>query len=162
MRVSNKFLMSLAGVAGLVMVGSSVFAHPPGYAGMGRGGMGPWMMGGGGPCAANAEAGAQCPMFGQGYMRGGGGCVGAGPNAGWRGPGIGQSLMSDEERQASQDKMRAATTPEERQKLAAEHRAELQKRAAEQGIDLSQWRGPGMGYGMGPYRGRGGPPAPAQ
>lgn len=55
--------------------------------------------------------------------------------------GAGQQLMTPEERSARQEKMRAAT-PEERQKLAAEHRAEMEKRAKERGVTLNEHRGP--------------------
>ena len=66
--------------------------------------------------------------------------------------------MTDEERQAFFDKMRNATTPEERQKLALEHRAEVQKRAAERGVTLPPAGGRGMGYGRGPGMGYSGGP----
>lgn len=153
MKVSKKIAINLIGAAGLVMVSAGVLAHPGG--GYGRGGMGP----GFGPCAAAADAGAgaACPFGGPGAMRGwqGGGCAyGAGPGPGG-GPAAGgpQSLMTDEERQAFRDKMRNATTPEERQKLALENHAEMTKRAAERGIELPPMRGPRMGYGAGPWRG---------
>jgi hypothetical protein len=66
--------------------------------------------------------------------------------------------MTDDERQAFLDKMRNAKTPEERQKLALENRAEMQKRAAERGIELPPMRGPRMGYGGGPGMRQGGGP----
>lgn len=83
----------------------------------------------------------------------------------------GQQLMTPEERNAQMEKMRAATTREERIKLRDEHRAEMQKRAQEKGITLPEPRmgmGPGMGAGkggMGPGMGggmgmRGGGPGP--
>ena len=49
-------------------------------------------------------------------------------------------LMTLEERTAMQEKMRTAT-PEERQKIAATTRAEMQKRAQEKGITLPEHRG---------------------
>lgn len=71
----------------------------------------------------------------------------------------GQELMSPQERQAHIDKMRAAATREERIKLRDEHRAEMRKRAQEQGVSLPEPRGPrgpgGPGGGPGP-----GPGAP--
>jgi len=61
----------------------------------------------------------------------------------------GQQLMTAEERTAMQEKMRAATTPEERQQIATANRAEMQKRATEKGITLPEHRGP-HGRGTGP------------
>jgi Spy/CpxP family protein refolding chaperone len=63
-----------------------------------------------------------------------------------------QSLITPEERTAMQEKMRAATTPEERQQIASANRAEMQKRATEKGITLPEHRGP-QGRGMGPNAG---------
>ena len=65
----------------------------------------------------------------------------------------GYELMTPEERQAYMDKMRNAKTPEERTKLRDEHRAEMQKRAQDKGVTLSEPRGP-RGPG-GPGGGRG-------
>ena len=68
----------------------------------------------------------------------------------------GYELMTPEERQAYIDKMRNAKTPEERTKLRDEHRAEMQKRAKEKGVTLSEPRGPrGPGGPGGPGGGRG-------
>ena len=158
MKLSKKTAVRLVGAAGLLLVGASAWAHPMGW------GMGPGMMRGAGPCAAAADEAVACPMAGAGGMRGafGAGCAyGAGKPAG----AAGQPLVTDEERQAFFDKMRSATTPEERQKLAAEHRAEIQKRAAERGVNvppgprMGYGRGPGMGWGWGPgmMRGYGAP-----
>ena len=61
----------------------------------------------------------------------------------------GYELMTPEERQAYTDKMRDAKTPEERTKLRDEHRAEMQKRAKEQGVTLPEPRGPGAGKSPG-------------
>ena len=58
------------------------------------------------------------------------------------GHGAGQQLMTPEERTALMEKMRNAKTPEERQKIAAANRAEMQKRAKEKGITLPEHRGP--------------------
>lgn len=97
------------------------------------------------------------------------------PGGGWgpqmRGPGYGMmgagygpgaQLVTPEERAAFQEKMANAATPEERQALMAEHRAEVQKRAAEKGLTLGQGAGPrgaygprGGGYGPGAGRGFG-------
>jgi len=80
------------------------------------------------------------------HMRGGYGMMGAGYGPG---AGMGAQLMTPEERAAHQEKMLKAT-PEERVKLMAEHRAEIQKRAEEKGITPGQGAGPrGGGYGPG-------------
>jgi len=64
---------------------------------------------------------------------------------GGAGHGTGQQLMTPEERTALQEKMRNASTPEERQQIAAANRAEMQKRATEKGITLPEGRGPRHG-----------------
>lgn len=64
----------------------------------------------------------------------------------------GQQLMTPDERNAYMEKMRAATTREERIKLRNEHRAEMQQRAKEKGITLPESR---MGMNMGPGKGGG-------
>jgi hypothetical protein len=58
-----------------------------------------------------------------------------------------QQLLTPEERQAFIEKMRNAKTPEERQKLAEANRAEIEKRAKDKGITLSQAHGPRAGFG---------------
>lgn len=50
----------------------------------------------------------------------------------------GQQLMTPDERNAMQEKMRSAKTPEERQQIALANRAEMQKRATEKGITLPE------------------------
>jgi hypothetical protein len=83
-----------------------------------------------------------------GMQRGAMGGTGYGPmGAGAAGHGVGQQLMTPEERTALQEKMRNAATPEERQKIATENRAEMQKRATEKGITLPEHRGPHAGFG---------------
>jgi hypothetical protein len=64
---------------------------------------------------------------------------------GGAGHGAGQQLMTPEERTAVQEKMRSASTPEERQQIAAANRAEMQKRAQEKGVTLHEGRGPRHG-----------------
>lgn len=66
-------------------------------------------------------------------------------HGGSAGPMAAQQLMTAEERTALQEKMRSARTPEERQKLAIENRAEMHKRAKEKGITLPEHRGPRAG-----------------
>lgn len=67
------------------------------------------------------------------------GSTGAGGDG--RGHGAGNPLMSAEERTAFREKMRNAS-PEERQQIAAAHRAEMQKRAQERGVTPREGRGP--------------------
>ncbi len=119
----------------------------------------------------NAEQGCQQQMqgrMGQGRMQGMQGNMGQGRMQGMQGnmgqgrmqamnyggnrgtgPQAGRQLMTPEERTAMQEKMRATTTPEERQQLMAANHAEMQKRAAEKGITLPEQRGP-YGRGAGP------------
>lgn len=72
---------------------------------------------------------------------------GAVMRGGFAGPAIGQQLMTTEEQQAFVEKMRAAKTPDERQKLAEANRAEMEKRAKDKGITLPQPHGPRAGFG---------------
>jgi hypothetical protein len=78
-------------------------------------------------------------------MRGGHGP--AGMQRGTQGPAAAQQLMTPKERAATREKMRAATTPEERQQIATATRAEMQKRAAEKGITLTEQHGSRFGTG---------------
>jgi len=57
----------------------------------------------------------------------------------------GADLMTPQERDAYIEKMRSAKTQDERLKLRDEHRAEMQKRARDQGVPLPEPRGPGAG-----------------
>jgi hypothetical protein len=113
----------------------------------------------GGNMGPGAQAGQQHGMQGgmgqgrmqQGMNHGGGKHAQRGETKGHgnHGSQAGQSLMTPEERTAMQEKMRAATTPEERQQIATANRAEMQKRATEKGITLPEHRGP-HGRGTGP------------
>lgn len=58
-----------------------------------------------------------------------------------------RELMTEQERQAMKDKMRAAKSPEERQQLMAANRAEMEKRAKEKGITLPAPRSGPHGHG---------------
>jgi hypothetical protein len=58
-----------------------------------------------------------------------------------------RGLMTEQERQAMKDKMRAAKSPEERQQLMAANRAEMEKRAKEKGITLPAPRSGPHGHG---------------
>lgn len=94
-----------------------------------------------GASVLHAETG---PMGGMGNMGGmGHGMGGAmhGQHAGTAG-----QLMTPAERQAMQEKMRSAKTPEERQQIAMANHAEMQKRAKEKGITLPEH---GAGHGAG-------------
>ncbi len=98
---------------------------------------------GGKAAAAGAQTGPHAGM--QHGMRGAHGP--AGMQHGPQGPAAAQHLMTPEERAATREKMRAATTPEERQQIATATRAEMQKRAAEKGITLPEQHGPRLGTG---------------
>ena len=130
-----------AGVIASLSLGIAVTAYAqPGQMG---GGMGPHMQGGMQHGAmAGMQHGTQGAQHGMTGGRGHGGMSG-----GAAGLGAGPELMTQEERSAMIEKMRGAKTPEERQKIAEENRAEVQKRAQEKGITLPQHRGPHAGFG---------------
>jgi hypothetical protein len=135
MKHSHKFALGIVAALGL---GIAVGAHAqPGQMG---GGMGAHMQGG---MHQGAMAGMQ-----HGDMGG----AGHGPmmGVGVAGQGAGQQLMTPEERTALREKMRNAATPEERQKIAAENHAEMQKRAQERGFTLPEHRGPHFGAPQAP------------
>lgn len=123
---------------------SAVYAHP----GQTGGGMGPGAQGGmqhgmkdgmrHGAQAGQGHGGMQHGM--KGGMQHGKQAAGRGT-----GPQAGHGLMTPEERTALREKMRNAATPEERQQIAAATRAEMQKRAQEQGITLAEGHGPRAG-----------------
>ncbi|NHL69224.1 hypothetical protein EIB72_22875 [Burkholderia ambifaria] len=80
----------------------------------------------------------------------------------------GSQLMTPAERNAYRTRMLAAASDAEREKIRAEHHAEMQKRAKARGIKLPdvppRWgmhRGQGMGMGMGPGYMHGQPGGPA-
>ncbi|MCX8085890.1 MAG: hypothetical protein N3C63_03200 [Rhodocyclaceae bacterium] len=56
-------------------------------------------------------------------------------------------LMTHEEREAYRAKMRAARGPDEKARLRAEHRAEMEKRAQAHGTSCEHRRGEGQGPG---------------
>jgi hypothetical protein len=114
----RKIAVSVIGALGLGVAVAAAYAHP----GQMGGGMGQPMMGG--------------------MSHGMRGAMGPGAMGGSTGPMVGHALMSPEERQALTEKMRNATSPEERQKLAESTRTEMEKRAKERGITLSEPRGP--------------------
>jgi len=119
---SHKFAAGIIASLGLGIAVAVAYAQP----GPMGGGMGPQMKGG-------MQHGMKGGM-GPGAMKGG-------P----AGPAAAQQLMTPEERTALQEKMRNAATPEERQKIATENRAEMQRRATEKGITLPEHRGPHFG-----------------
>jgi hypothetical protein len=57
----------------------------------------------------------------------------------------GADLMTPQEREAYIEKLRSTKTQDERLKLRDEHRAEMQKRARDQGVPLPEPRGPDAG-----------------
>lgn len=72
----------------------------------------------------------------------------------------GSEMMTPEERQEYRDRMRNATSAEEREQVRAEHHERMAERAQERGVDLPPappGQGPGMapGGGMGPRGGQG-------
>lgn len=108
---ASTIVMSLITASSLALAASVALAHP---------GFGP----------------GQGPGYGMGMMGGGpGGCGGPGMMGQGAGPfGAGANpLFTPEERTAFQERMRSATTPEERQRLMQEHRTQMQQRAAERG-----------------------------
>jgi hypothetical protein len=58
-----------------------------------------------------------------------------------------RELMTEQERQAMKEKMRAAKSPEERKQLMAANRVEMEKRAKEKGITLPAPRSGQHGHG---------------
>jgi hypothetical protein len=69
----------------------------------------------------------------------------------------GACMMTSEERDAFHEKMRAAPTAEERERLRVEHYALMQGRMKERGMGQGAGAGSGMGpgYGMGYGHGHG-------
>lgn len=70
----------------------------------------------------------------------------------------GSQLMTRRERYEYRQKMRAAKTQEERERIRAEHHTAMQERARERGVtlpDMPPARGPGFGAGRGPGAGMG-------
>jgi len=72
----------------------------------------------------------------------------------------GSQLMTVQERAEHRNKMRAAKTAEERERIRAEHHEQMKVRAKERGVTLPDvppaGRGPGAGPGPGPGPGGGG------
>jgi hypothetical protein len=73
----------------------------------------------------------------------------------------GSQLMTQEERNAYRDRMRAAKTEQEREQIRKEHHEQMKVRAKEKGVTLpdeppARGRGMGPGKGMGPGMGPGG------
>lgn len=117
---------TLAGITFALALGAgaAAFAHP----GAMRGEAGTRMQAG---QEANMQQHAMREGHGPGAMRRGG----------QHAPHAAQSLMTPEERTANRDRMRSATTPEERRQIAAATRDEMQKRGAERGIGAPAHRG---------------------
>ena len=73
-------------------------------------------------------------------------------------PVYGSQLMTEQERLEQRQRMRNATSPEEREQIRLEHHQRMQERARQQGVTLpEQAPAPGMGkgQGMGPGQGMG-------
>jgi hypothetical protein len=136
MNQTYKLAAGLVAALGLGIAVTAANAHP----GQMGAGMGPHMQGG---MQHGPMAGMQHGARGQG-MTGG---PRHGVMGGAAGQGAGPALMTPEERSAMIEKMRNAATPEERQKIIAENRAEMEKRAKEKGITLPEHRGPHAGFG---------------
>jgi len=73
----------------------------------------------------------------------------------------GSQLMTQEERNAYRERMRAAKTEQEREQIRQEHHEQMKLRAKEKGVTLpdeppARGRGMGPGKGMGPGMGPGG------
>jgi hypothetical protein len=71
-------------------------------------------------------------------------------------PIYGSQLMTEQERAEYRSRMRTATSEQEREQIRLQHHAQMQKRAAELGIELpdappmtGMGRGTGQGQGMG-------------
>jgi hypothetical protein len=136
MNLKKQLGWSLLAAAAWAWSSTGALAHPGGGhmaqegqqgsmgRGMQHGRMGHGMQHGGmqGGAAAGSEnpSSAGCPMMGTAGATGG--CVHGNARAG----ATGQAGMSADERQAWRERMRNATTPEERQKLALEHRNAMQ------------------------------------
>lgn len=67
-------------------------------------------------------------------------------------PMMGKQLLTEQERSAHRSQMQAATTPEQRQQICAAHRALMQQRAAEKGVEMP---GPMAMGGCGKMAGKG-------
>ena len=68
----------------------------------------------------------------------------------------GQQLMTQQEMREYRQKMRTATSDEERQQLRLQHHQEMQERAKKKGVTLPDAPpARGMGRGMGPGQGMG-------
>jgi len=139
MKQSYKFAAGVVASLGLGIAAATAYAQP----GQMGGGMGPHMQGSMQHGAmAGMQHGTQGAQHGMTGGRGHGGMSG-----GAAGSGAGPEVMTQEERSAMIEKMHNAATPEERQKIVAENRAEMQKRAREKGITQPEHRGPHAGFG---------------
>jgi hypothetical protein len=136
MKQSHKFAAGVVASLGLGIAAAVAYASPEQMGG----GMGSHMKGGMQHGAmAGMQHGAQGAQHGMTGGRGHGGMGGGAAASG------GPELMTQEERSALIEKIHNAATPEERQKLIAENRTEMQKRAKERGITLPEHRGPHFG-----------------
>jgi hypothetical protein len=139
MKQSHKFAAGVIASLGLGIAAAVAYASPEQMGG----GMGAHMKGGMQHGAmAGMQHGSQGAQHGMTGGRGHGGMSGSAA-----GLGAGAELMTQEERSAMIEKIHNAATPEERQKVIAENRAEMQKRAREKSITQPEHRGPHAGFG---------------
>jgi hypothetical protein len=151
MKTKSKIAVIIGMAFGLAIAGGSVLAHWGSQGAMQ--GTGHAMMGTGmGAHASGAQMG--CHGMGRGAMHGAmmhGAMMHGADAKPSEGSAAGmQSLFTAQERAAMHEQMHTAQTQEERQAIAAAHRAEMHKRATERGITLPERHGPRMGRGMGP------------
>ncbi|HUF81175.1 MAG TPA: hypothetical protein VMN03_08565 [Burkholderiales bacterium] len=148
MKQSHKLAAGVIASLGLGIAVATAYANP-GQMGAGMGPQGGMQHGAQGNAQHGTKGGMQhgaqadAQHGRKGGQRGMHGARGASAGHG-AGHGAGAQMMAPEERTALQEKMRNAT-PEERQQIAAATRAEMQKRAQEQGITLPEGRGPRTG-----------------
>jgi uncharacterized protein involved in copper resistance len=128
MKQSYKYAAGVVASLGLGLAVATAYAHPG-------------QMGGGTEHGKSAMKGGMQHGAKGGMQHGAKGGMQHG-GMGGAGHGAGQQLMTPEERAAVQEKMRSASTPEERQQIAAANRAEMQKRAKEKGVTLHEGHGP--------------------
>jgi hypothetical protein len=121
MKRTHSIALGLVAATGLALAATLAVAHPGG---------------GWGPGAGNGPGYGMGHGMGYGMGHGWGG----GHMMGWGGgPYAGEPLFNAEEQNTFREQMRNATTAEERQRIAQEHRTEAQRRAADRRID-----GPGL------------------
>ena len=99
------------------------------------------------PVAASCVSGAALAADGENLRR-------PGMSSPDRQPIYGSQLMTDEEREEFRGRMRAAATPEERERLRQEHHDQMRQRAAARGISLPEVPPAARGGATRPCNGR--------